>query len=53
MASNPDFIMQSLGAMVQVYASILAIAGAFYVFVIERNRNELRKVERDLDVSIH
>jgi len=40
MAPNPDFIMQTLGAVVQAYASILAIAGAFYIFIIDKKRNE-------------
>ena len=37
---NPDHAIQVLGVLVQTYASILAIVGAFYVFIIERVRTE-------------
>jgi len=52
MAPNPDFIMQTLGGIVQAYASMLAIAGAFYIFMIERNRNKYLELNREIDELI-
>ena len=48
MVFHPDFMMQTLGAIVQLYTSILAIGGAFYIFVIERMRQEYRASERQV-----
>ena len=45
-------IMQTLGAIVQAYASILAIMGAFYIFVIEGMQVEFRKIEDRIDENI-
>jgi len=45
---NPDFVVQTLGALVQAYASLLAIAGAFFVFLIERTRADKVETERRL-----
>ena len=39
---SSDFVMQTLGAVVQTYASILALGGAFYLFMLERNQMEFR-----------
>lgn len=45
-------IVQTLGAIVQAYASILAIVGAFYIFVIERTQSEFRDTEKRVDIQV-
>ena len=41
--------MQTLGAIVQAYASILALGGAFLLFVIEGNKRKLEYLEDKID----
>jgi len=48
---NPNFVVQTLSALVQAYASLLAIAGAFYIFRIERTRTDKIETERRLERS--
>ena len=43
---------QTLGAIVQAYASILAIARAFYIFLIERTRSELKDARDRLENTV-
>ena len=50
---NPDFVVQTLGAIVQAYASILAIVGAFYIFLMERTRSELRDTRDRLENAVN
>ena len=48
---NLQIMVETLSAIVQAYASILAIAGAFYIFVIERTQAEFREIEKKIDIS--
>lgn len=45
-------IVQTVIAIVQAYASILAITGAFYIFVIERTRSEFGEIDEKVDAKI-
>ena len=47
-----DFVMQTLGGIVQAYASILAIGGAFYIFLIERILSDFQETEENLDNAL-
>ena len=49
---NPDFVVQTLGSIVQAYASVLAIVGAFFIFLIERKQIEFRETEDKIDRKI-
>lgn len=49
---NPDYVMQTLGAIVQAYASLLAITGAFYIFIIEKVKTEFERLSDELDTQI-
>lgn len=49
---NADFVMQTLGAVVQTYASILALGGAFYLFMLERNQMEFRAEKEKIESLI-
>jgi len=50
---NPDYVIQTLGAIVQAYASMLAIGGAFYIFVIERTRTEYKEAKNDFEKNVN
>lgn len=50
---NPDYVIQTLGAIVQAYASMLAIGGAFYIFVIERTRTEYKEVKNEFEKNVN
>lgn len=51
-AVDPNFMMQTLGAIVQAYASLLALGGAFYIFLIERINTQFEETEEKLDLLL-
>jgi len=49
---HPEFVLQVLGAIVQAYATLLAIIGAFYIFLIDRIRTEFNQVEDNVNAGL-
>jgi hypothetical protein len=56
MTADPSLVMQIVGTIIQAYASMLAIIGAFYVFIIEKNKlqsdYDKKEIERLYNLAV-